>query len=84
LRHPAGNNDASTFQFSSTIRIHYEQSNVFLKLALMGLRTLEIPEEYVQRVIDIVIQTNNRASQTAAEHIRLIETLRLSGDFNYP
>lgn len=44
-----------------------------------GLRTHEAPEEYVQRVIDIAIQTNTRATQTVAEQIRLIEGLRHGG-----
>jgi AIG2 family protein len=41
-----------------------------------GLRSHEIPEEYVQRVIDIAIETNNRATETVTEQIRMIETLR--------
>jgi cation transport regulator ChaC len=56
----------------------------YVQYIVRGLRTHEVPEEYVQRVIDIAIQTNNRASQTAAEHIRLIETLRQSGGSNNP
>jgi hypothetical protein len=48
----------------------------YIQHIVNGLRAHEIPEEYVQRVIDIAIQTNNRAAQTATEHIRLIERLR--------
>lgn len=41
-----------------------------------GLRAHQAPEEYVQRVIDIAVQTNNLTVQTTTEHTRLIEGLR--------
>jgi len=41
-----------------------------------GLRAHEVPEEYVQRVIDIAIRTNTRTAQPVTEQTHLIETLR--------
>lgn len=41
-----------------------------------GLRAHEVPEEYVQRVIDIAIRTNNDSAEKAANETRLIEQLR--------
>lgn len=44
-----------------------------------GLRAHEVSEEYVLRVIDIAIRTNNHAIQDATEQIRLLKTLRVVG-----
>ena len=41
-----------------------------------GLRTHDVPEAYVQHVIDVAIDTNRRAAQAADEQSRLIESLR--------
>src|SRR6266851_744769 len=45
----------------------------YVQHIVRGLRTHEVSEEYVQRVIDIAIQTNNRAAQAVTEQIQLIE-----------
>jgi len=41
-----------------------------------GLRAHEVPDEYVERVIDIAVRTNNFAAQSARDQVRLIEQLR--------
>jgi hypothetical protein len=48
----------------------------YVQHIINGLRTHDFPEEYVQHVVDIAIQTNARAVQTVTEQIRLIEGLR--------
>ncbi len=40
-----------------------------------GLRAHDVPEEYVQHVIEVAIETNQRADPSEAEQIRLIKTL---------
>jgi hypothetical protein len=47
----------------------------YVRHIVNGLRAHDVPEDYVQRVIDIAIQTNNRATQTATEYVRLMERL---------
>lgn len=44
--------------------------------ARCGLRAHAVPEEYVQRVIEIAIRTNSLAGEIASEQSRLIEGLR--------
>ncbi len=51
-------------------------SRVYVEHIVTGLRDHDISEEYVQRVIDIAIRTNNEASDNAREQSRLIEQLR--------
>jgi cation transport regulator ChaC len=43
---------------------------------IRGLRAHDVPEEYVQRVIDIATETNQHATARAGEQIRLIAELR--------
>jgi hypothetical protein len=51
-------------------------SAVYVGHIVCGLRAHDVPEEYVQRVIDIATETNQRATALAGQQIRLIAELR--------
>jgi GNAT superfamily N-acetyltransferase len=48
----------------------------YVRHIIYGLRAHDVPEEYVQRVIDIATETNQRATARAGQEIRLIAELR--------
>ena len=48
----------------------------YVQHIVSGLRAHDVPNEYVERVIDIAVGTNNLAAQSARDHIRLIEQMR--------
>lgn len=49
----------------------------YVRHIVRGLRAHEVPEEYVQHVIDVALDTNRRATQASNEQNRLIESLRI-------
>jgi hypothetical protein len=48
----------------------------YVRHIVCGLRAHDVPEAYVQRVIDIATETNQRATARAGEEIRQIAALR--------
>ena len=48
----------------------------YVRHIVCGLRAHDVPEEYVQRVIDIATETNQHATARAGEQIRQIAALR--------
>jgi len=48
----------------------------YVRHIVCGLRAHDVPEAYVQRVIDIAIETNHRATGRAEEQNRQIEAFR--------
>lgn len=50
-------------------------SAAYVSWIIYGLREHGVPERWIAHVIEIAIETNRRAAASAAEQIRLIETL---------
>jgi hypothetical protein len=78
VRNEAGEQvDAVTFLVIPTQRRHGLWTSAdYVSHIVCGLRAHDVPEEYVQRVIDIATETNQRATARAGEEIRLIAALR--------
>jgi hypothetical protein len=78
VRNVAGEEiEAITFLVKSTEkRTGLWTSLDYVQHIVEGLRSHEVPEEYVQRVINIAIEANKLVAHTAADHIRMIEGLR--------
>ena len=52
----------------------------YVRHIVCGLRAHDVPDAYIQRVIDIATETNQRATARAGEQIRLIAQLRRGRD----
>jgi cation transport regulator ChaC len=50
-------------------------SAAYVSWIVYGLRNHSVPEEYIAHVVDVAIETNQRAGAFADEQIRLIKTL---------
>ena len=77
VRQPGGNEiGAVTF----LVRPDKRKENLFtgawyVSWIVYGLRERGVPEEYIQHVLDVAIETNKRAEPVALEQIGLIEKL---------
>ena len=68
--------DATTFLVKpDQRRVGLATSAAYVSWIIYGLRAHEVPDEYIQHVIEVAIETNQRAGPSAAEQIRLIKTL---------
>ena len=50
-------------------------SAAYVSWIVYGLRAHGVPEEYIARVIEVAVETNQRVGASAAEQIRLIKAL---------
>lgn len=50
-------------------------SAAYVSWIIYGLREHGVPEDYITHVLDVAIETNQRAGASAAEQIRLTKTL---------
>jgi hypothetical protein len=50
-------------------------SAAYVSWIVYGLRDHGVPEEWISHVLDVAVETNNRAGADAVEQIRLIRTL---------
>ncbi len=50
-------------------------SAAYVSWIVYGLRAHAVPEEYIDHVVQVAVETNKRAGEAAAEQTRLINTL---------
>jgi hypothetical protein len=50
-------------------------SAAYVSWIIYGLRDHSVPEDWIAHVLDVAVETNERANANAAEQIRLIKTL---------
>ena len=50
-------------------------SAAYVSWIIYGLRDHGVPQNYISHVVEVALETNQRAGATAAEQIRLIKTL---------
>lgn len=68
--------DAITFVVrEAERRIALATSAAYVSWIVYGLRDHDVPEDYLSHVLEVGIETNQRAKDSAAEQIKLIENL---------
>lgn len=77
VRDSKGNErEATTFVVKETERrTDLSTSAAYVSWIVYGLRDHGVPEDYIEHVVEVAIETNRRAGEYAAEQTRLIETL---------